>query len=88
MPTLAIRGHATRGEEVIKILEKLGGSNMHNYSADCDSLCFYIGKGVNIIYWDWVYNCCEVEKTLVFTLEEFIEKFPYKVGDRVFVPEY
>jgi len=83
MAQLAIRGHATRGEEVIKILEKLGGSNMHNYSADCDSLCFYIGKGVNIIYWDWVHNCYEDEDTLVFTLEEFLDKFPYKIGDKV-----
>lgn len=83
MATLAIRGHATRGKEIIEILEMLGGSNKHNYQADCDSLCFYIGKGVNIIYWDWVHNRYEDEDTLVFTLEEFLEKFPYKVGDKV-----
>lgn len=83
MAQLAIRGHATRGREVIEILEMLGGSNPHNYCADCDSLCFTIGKGTNIIYYDWVKECYEDEYTLVFTLEEFLEKFPYKVGDKV-----
>lgn len=37
MAQLAINGHATRGEEVIEILEMLGGSNPHNYSADCST---------------------------------------------------
>ena len=83
MAQLAIVGHATRGEEVIEILEMLGGSNEHNYRADCDSLCFYIGKSVNTIYWDWSHNCYEDENTLVLTLEEFIKEFPYKVGDKV-----
>lgn len=81
MANLAIRGHATRGKEVIEILEMLGGSNKYNYSADCDSLCFYIGKNTNIIYYDWVNSC--YDDMCVFTLEEFLKKFPYKVGDKV-----
>ena len=85
MAQLAIKGHSTRSKKVIEILKMLGGVNKHNYSADCDSLCFYIGKGSNIIYYDWVNNCYEDEDTLVFTLEEFLEKFPYKVGDKVAV---
>ena len=83
MANLAIKGHATRGEEVIEILEMLGGRNPHNYCADCDSLCFTIGKGTNIIYYDWVRDCYEDGNTIVFTLEEFLEKYPYKVGDKV-----
>ena len=83
MANLAIKGHETRGNEVIKILEMLGGSNPHNYSADCGSLCFYIGENTNSIYYDWVRDCYKDGNTLVFTLEEFFEKFPYKVGDKV-----
>ena len=80
MAQLAIKGHPTRGKEVIQLLEMLGGSNFYNYSADCDSLCFYIGESSNIIHYDWVNNCYDV---IVHTLEEFEKKFPYKVGDEV-----
>jgi hypothetical protein len=83
MALLAIKGHKSRGNEVIEILEMLGYINKHKYTADCDSLCFYGTKGANIIYYVWVNNCYEDEDTLVFTLEEFLEKFPYKIGDKV-----
>lgn len=83
MTQLAIKGHATRGEEVIKILEMLGGNNKYAYVADSDCFAFYIGNETGNIYYDWVHSCYEDEGTLVFTLEEFLEKFPYKVGDKV-----
>ena len=85
MAQLVIKGHATRGKEVIEILEMLGGRNPHSYIADCDSLCFSIGKGTNTIYYDWVKDCYEDKDILVFTLEEFLEKYPYKVGDKVLI---
>ena len=37
---LAIKGHATRGAEVINALESLGGKNIHNYT----------GKDTNNVY--------------------------------------
>lgn len=85
---LAIKGHKTRGAEVIEILKMLGGTNPHNYSADSDCFCFYVGKGIddtnaNVIYYDWIRCCYDDEEWIVFTLEEFLEKFPYKVGDKV-----
>lgn len=85
---IAIKGHTTRGEEIIKILEMLGGINLHDYNADCDSLCYYSEKStdrISYIYYDWVNNC--YEDMHVFTLEEFLEKYPYKVGDKVFYHE-
>ena len=85
MAILAIKGHKSRGNEVIEILEMLGGKNLHNYCADCDSLCFYIGKETNIIYYDYVNNC---EDMLIFTLEEFLERFPYKIGDKILYKTY
>ncbi len=83
MAQLAIKGHATRGEEVIKILEMLGGNNKYAYVADSDCFAFYIGNETGNIYYDWEHSCYEDEGTLVFTIEEFLEKFPYKVGNKV-----
>lgn len=83
MAQLAIKGHATRGKEVIEILEMLGGKNLHHYRAGYDSLCYYIGKVAKVICYNYVKSCYKDEDILVFTLEEFLEKFPYKVGDKV-----
>lgn len=82
MTQLAIKGHPTRGEEVIEILEMMGYFNFHDYTADTNSLCFYGSEITNRVYYDWVNSC---EDMLIFTLEEFLEKFPYKVGDKVVV---
>lgn len=83
MANLAIRGHINlgRGREVIKTLEMLGGVNQFNLDGNTDN--WYVIDGCGVIRY------CEVlleEKG--FTLEEFLEKFPYKTGDRVRVPEY
>lgn len=86
MSKLAIKGHITRGEEVIEILGMLGGSNAFNHTCDNANALYYIDE----IYKNFI--ICAVAKTghdyRIFTLEEFREKFPYKIGDRVRVPEY
>ena len=80
MANLAIRGHETRGKEVIEILEMLGGKNTHNYGGERD------------IWYVLTYNTIEMTTYLFeekgFSLEKFLERYPYKVGDRVRVPEY
>lgn len=82
MAKLAIKGHETRGNEVIKILEMLGGENLYNKSCSNDSLFYYISDEDRI---------CELPISesyrdfVLFTLEEFIEKHPYEVGDEVFI---
>ena len=86
MSTLAIKGHATRSKEVIEILEMLGGhNNSHNFLGTTEYNYYYIGNHNTI-------SCIPKEKIdssfVIFTIEEFIEKFPYKIGDRVLVPEY
>ncbi len=83
MANLAIKGHATRGKEIIEILKMLGGDNSHNYIANCESLYFYIGDDTKIIYYDWICSL-EYQDMYLLTIEEFIEKFPYKVGDKAF----
>lgn len=77
---LAIKGHKTRGDEVIEILEMLGGKNTHYHEG-------YEEGAIYIVDDDWIgcYREVEIDTSCitVFTLEEFLEKFPYKVGDKV-----
>lgn len=82
MTNLAIRGHKTRGKEVIEILEMLGGNNPHKYVADNDCFYFYISYETRNICYDWFYNFDDKDVT-IFTLEQFLENFPYMVGDKV-----
>lgn len=83
MATLAIRGHKTRGKEVIKILEMLGGENRCEFEGNCFDAVFYI---------EYKEIRCGHPRLIVgikwFTLEEFLEKFPYKVGDKVLYKIY
>lgn len=71
---LAIKGHLTRGKEVIKLLEMMGGKNAEGYiGIDCDEF-YTIEDGYIIQSYDW--NDC-----IILSLEEFLEKYPFKVGD-------
>lgn len=78
---LAIQGHPTRGKEVIELLEMLGGHNvcrlngreqLPHWVADNNYICNKFSDSE---------NCRDI--LLTFTLEEFWEKYPYKVGDKV-----
>lgn len=75
MAQLAIKGHTTRGSEVIEILEMLGGKNIYNLTGTKE--IWYILSGSTIEHSVYLFE----EKG--FTLEEFLEKYPYKVGDKV-----
>ena len=76
---LAIKDHSTRGEEVIELLEMMGGINCYNLYGDENYACYIIDngeiKGCEYIFGD--------EDMYFFTLEEFLEKYPFKVGDKV-----
>lgn len=82
MAKLAIKGHPTWKEEVIEILEMLGGKNTNNYIPYCICLYYYIDDSTKIISDDW-FSSCANENFIIYTLEDFFEKFPYKVGDEV-----
>ena len=80
MAQLAIKGHATRGEEVVKMLELLGGKKDK----------FSIGKITNHIYFINTYGHIEstrnsrvISNFKVLTLEELEAQMPYKIGDKV-----
>ena len=75
---ITIKGHPTRGNEVIQILENLGGKNASNHKGK-DNYAYYISSIDSRIY-----------KTSIlfseykhYTLEEFEREFPFKIGDRV-----
>ena len=74
---LAIKGHPTRGKEVIELLEMLGGSNDQGYigTNTWKDEYYFLDNGCIRAY-DW----CDGIK---FTLEEFWEKYPFKIGDKV-----
>ena len=79
MAQLAIKGHPTRGKEVIQLLEMLGGEDCHNLYGEKNFSYYTIEndeiKGGIYIFGDEPYK--------FFTLEEFEERFPYKVGNKV-----
>ena len=79
MADLAIKGHKTRGKEVIEILEMLGGKNSAGWTGEETELIYYIEVDKSIC-------CVDIEYPAEFckiTLEEFLEKYPFKVGDLV-----
>lgn len=86
MSKLAIRGHQTRGMEVIQILETIGGINFLRWNGDGDGYC-YIVDSDKVIQMVTELVCSE-NGGVIFTLEEFLAKYPFKIGDFVNIPEY
>ena len=73
---LAIKGHKERGKEVIKLLEMMGGVNTHRHSGKYGKLC---------VHCDIIYVTSEIipGNYVLYTLEQFEQKFPFKIGDNV-----
>ena len=79
MAQLAIKGHLTRGKEVIEILEMLGGKNRFQIEGFDKNRFYYIDKN------RCIQNTCDALDRTQFSLEEFLKKYPYKVGDKVLI---
>ena len=75
----AIRGHKSRGKEVIQILESLGGKNTEGLTGTYET--FYYIDDKNDIGDDHKKNFPPTYK--LYTLEEFEKEFPFKIGDEV-----
>ena len=80
---LAIKGHSTRGKEVIELLEMLGGRDVGVLKGDHDY--YVIDECENNLINFYGHNYIYCHEFVVFTLEEFLEKYPYKVGDKVHI---
>lgn len=78
---LAIKEHSTRGKEIIELLEMIGGKNCYNFSG-FDGYAYYVigGPHNEIRAGEYIFGD---EDMYFFTLEEFLEKYPFKVGDKV-----
>jgi hypothetical protein len=83
---IAIKEHSTRGKEVIELLEMVGGKNCYNWSG-FDGYAYYVIEGCRneIRAGEYIFGD---EDMYIFTLEEFLEKYPFKVGDKVVYTKY
>ena len=79
---IAIKGHELRGKEVIQILESLGGKNVEKLTGTYKT--FYYINDENEINDDHKENFPLNYR--LYTLEEFEDAFPFKVGDKVIFP--
>lgn len=84
---LAIMGHQTRGKEVIEILQMLGGEKT-TYGGESIYNIYYLENSKDIISEYYLKTYLTDLAFEVFTLEEFLEKYPYKVGDKVISTYY
>lgn len=73
---LAIKGHASRGEEIVEILKMLGAQNTNILYGCSTYLAYYIDDG-NIE----TLSSYNDDDFIVFTLEEFLCLYPYKIND-------
>lgn len=89
MAILAIKGHTTRGKEVIEILDMLGGVNPVNHDGSrADRYYFIRGGIISRSYGRKTLEDNINHEVEYYTLGEFLEKFPYKIGDRVGLSNY
>ena len=79
MSNFAIKGHSTRGKEIIEILQMFGGINKYNITYTEDNLWYCLRSKDNVIIATYPNSSIKT----VLSIEEFLEKFPYKVGDKV-----
>lgn len=80
---LAIRGHLMRGKEVIKLLEMMGGNNKWYYDGS-DGVVYFIEKNDKYITYCGKECIKNTGEYIIYELEKFLEKYPFKVGDVVF----
>ena len=81
---LAIKGHPTRGKEVLNLLKSLGGEERAHtqWSYEYKENLYYINKDGEIDY-GFGQNTLYQTTHKIYTLEEFEELYPFKVGDKV-----
>jgi hypothetical protein len=92
---LAIKGHETRGKEIIELLEMMGGINKNMLSAHIGDVLnphvyfLELDSSDNRIVWNYLLGLewdGRASDMMIFTLEEFLEKYPFKVGDVIKFP--
>lgn len=77
---LAIQGHSTRGNEVIELFQMMGGEKVNVTGTDVRGVYLISTEGTIETHYTYYKR---PKDYAVFTLEEFLEKYPFKVGDKV-----
>lgn len=80
---LAIKGHPKRGKDVLNLLKSLGGKERDHthWSYEYKENLYYINKDGEIDY-GFGRNTLYQTTHKIYTLEEFEELYPFKVGDK------
>lgn len=79
MGKIGIKGNSACGDKIIKLLTRLGGVNAHNLTGYDETRVYYIDIAfshigyVNVEYYDGIW----------YSYVDFMEKFPFVIGDRV-----
>ena len=86
MTNLVFKGNETRGEELHKLLENLGGVDAGYMCCSCVTCYYYINR-------EGYMECSNsipsyMNNRVIMSLEEFEHKYPYKVGDKVNYVKY
>lgn len=74
---LAIKGHGSRGKEIVEILKMLGAQNPDVLNGCCTYLVYYIDNDGNIN----ALSSYSDDEFIVFSLQEFLYLYPYKIND-------
>ena len=81
MSKLTIQGKKIKGNEIIEILESLGGKNIRHYKGDCEESYYYLDNK-NIICFGCSYPLNN-EEYIEYNLDTFNKMYPFKKGDVV-----
>ena len=84
---LGILGHPTRGEEIIEILKALGGKYIEDVLCEKSDRFYHVSPDDKCVYWNY-YDTTTIDGFVIFSLEEFLRKYPFKVGDKVVYTKY
>lgn len=77
---LAIKGHGSRGNEIVEILKMLGAQNPDLINGCCTYLAYYIDDG-NIE----TLSSYNDDEFIVFSLQDFLYLYPYKINDLLYM---
>ena len=83
---IAIKGNQ-EPNKVIKTLEMLGGINELKFFGTDEHCIYYIGENKKIDYENYVSHKHD-NLYIVYTIEQFFKKYPFKTGEKVFLKIY
>ena len=81
MSKLIFKGHATRGKELHKFLEYLGGVDAGYSTCSCVTFFYYINREGYIEGSNFIPDY--MNHRMIMSLETFESKYPFKIGDFV-----